>query len=292
MRRWVARAATTIEALVAEAGGDAEALADGRVFIGRTRAAAGATVEVGTEITIHAPSPMAAPIEILRQTKHLIAVIKPAGMPTIPDHGGREHALVAATARAAGVAVESLHPTSRLDRDVSGVVVFALDGATRDTLQRARDEGRYGRRYVALALRAPTPLEGRWSAPIGRGRTPRLRAANGRDAKESATRYRTVAMAGTFALLLCEPETGRTHQIRVHAAHAKAPLLGDRDYGGPTRITLVGGRSQALHRIYLHCARVTLGVDAPLEAPLPLEFGELWNALGGEASAMREAEKT
>ena len=59
-------------------------------------------------------------------------------------------------------------------------------------------------------------------------------------------------------MLSVEPITGRTHQIRVHASHAGAPLLGDRDYGGPTRWTLKSGKSVTLDRIALHCARVTV----------------------------------
>ena len=74
-----------------------------------------------------------------------------------------------------------------------------------------------------------------------------------------------------YALLAVEPQTGRTHQIRVHASHAGAPLLGDRDYGGAARVTLAGGRTVALARIALHAARVSVP-DAhgqPLVAAAP-----------------------
>ena len=97
-----------------------------------------------------------------------------------------------------------------------------------------------------------------WDAPIGAGKDPRHRAAFGPDAKASQTRWTVIARAGCFAMLAVEPQTGRTHQIRVHASHAGAPLLGDRDYGGATRVTLPDGRVVALARIALHAARVTV----------------------------------
>jgi 23S rRNA-/tRNA-specific pseudouridylate synthase len=83
--------------------------------------------------------------------------------------------------------------------------------------------------------------------------------------------------------------TGRTHQIRVHAANGGAPLIGDRAYGGPSRVTLATGRVIEPRRIALHCARVVVPDErgAPLvaAAPIPGELRDLWSALGGEASA-------
>ncbi|HEX4447825.1 MAG TPA: RluA family pseudouridine synthase, partial [Polyangiaceae bacterium] len=83
--------------------------------------------------------------------------------------------------------------------------------------------------------------------------------------------------------------TGRTHQIRVHASHAGSPLMGDRDYGGPARVTLATGRVLELRRVALHAARVVVpGEDgAPLVArsPVPAELQALWSALGGDAAA-------
>ncbi|CAN5545310.1 RluA family pseudouridine synthase [soil metagenome] len=290
-KRWVARTRGSIADVARDAGADADALSDGRIFIGRERATEVAVGEAGTEITIHERSAVVA-VEVIQRTNDLVAVIKPAGIPTIPDHGGREHALLAATARATGLAIEALHPTSRLDRDVSGVVVFAITARGRDELTRAREAGLYTRRYVALATRAPSPESGTWDAPIGRGRAPRLRAVRGREAQTATTRYRTIARAGDRALLAIDPQTGRTHQIRVHASAAGAPLLGDGDYGGPTRLTLPGGRSQTLHRVYLHCAKVVIGLDggpSTLLAPIPAELQSLWATLEGADSAWADA---
>ncbi len=294
--RWIARTGdgTRVADILSRAGADASALSDGRVFVGRRRVRSGDEPVAEGEVVEVAPPRVssaadAAPM-ILVQADDLVAVAKPAGIPTIPDHAGASHALVSVVARELGVDVARVHPTSRLDREVSGVVFFALTRAAGERLSRARATGGYARRYVAIASREPTPPAGRWDVPIGRARDPRLRAAKGPGALASTTRYR--ACAGTprgEAMLALAPVTGRTHQIRVHAAHAGAALLGDRAYGGPTRLTLASGRVVELRRIALHAARVSVpdGVGGHLvaTAPVPAELRDLWAALGGDPSA-------
>jgi 23S rRNA pseudouridine955/2504/2580 synthase/23S rRNA pseudouridine1911/1915/1917 synthase len=89
-------------------------------------------------------------------------------------------------------------------------------------------------------------------------------------------------------LLRVEPATGRTHQIRVHAAHAGVPLLGDGDYGGQRRVVNTDGSVHALSRIALHALRVEVplpdGNIWNLVAPPPTELMQLWQALGGNAA--------
>src|SRR5262249_24850653 len=147
-----------------------------------------------------------------------IALAKPAGMPTIADHGGSRDTLLAQAARLAGLAVDRVHPTSRLDRDVSGVVVFALTRAAAECLRRARETGDYRRRYVAIASDAPRASRGKWDAPIGRGKDARHRKAFGAGAVHARTWYVTIATTDHertgAALLAIAPQTGRTHQIR------------------------------------------------------------------------------
>jgi 23S rRNA pseudouridine955/2504/2580 synthase/23S rRNA pseudouridine1911/1915/1917 synthase len=113
---------------------------------------------------------------------------------------------------------------------------------------------------------------------------------DGRDPVEAQTRYAVVAStARGEAMLALAPLTGRTHQLRVHAAHAGAPLLGDRAYGGPARVTLPTGRVLEPGRIALHAALVVVprGGGAPLVAasPIPVELTSLWSALGGDPAA-------
>jgi 23S rRNA-/tRNA-specific pseudouridylate synthase len=231
---------------------------------------------------------------VIWEREGLLACSKPAGIPTVADHGGASHALVALAAESVGRNGTELLVTSRLDREVSGVVVFALNAEAEGRLRTARDEGRYSRRYVAIAACASID-EGvhLWEAPIGAGKDPRHRAAFGPDAKAAQTRWMVVARAGGFVMLAVEPQTGRTHQIRVHASHAGAPLFGDRDYGGPTRTTLDDGRVVALARIALHAARVSVpdarGEPLLAVAPVPPELMRVWAELGGAAEAWDRA---
>ena len=292
-KRWVVRAGDgkTVAEIVRKAGEAERALVEGRVFIGRRRVTSGGTpVKVGDEILIGA-APSTSTREswrVIWEAAGLLACFKPAGMPTVPDHQGASHSLVALAAESIGTTTGQLYVTSRLDREVSGVVVFATSLAAEARLKEARAQGKYHRRYVAIAVDGITSDEA-WSAPIGLGKDARHRAAFGPDAKESRTEWSAVARTAGFVLLAVAPQTGRTHQIRVHASHAGAPLLGDRDYGGPTRTTLANGRVVALARIALHAARVTVPDDAgaPLEAaaPIPTELLRAWTDLGGAAEA-------
>jgi 23S rRNA-/tRNA-specific pseudouridylate synthase len=98
-------------------------------------------------------------------------------------------------------------------------------------------------------------------------------------ARPSSTRYRVLARSPHAALLWLEPITGRTHQLRVHLAHAGSPLLGDRPYGGSPRVVLDDGSAYAARRVMLHCFALRLpalraaGVDQPARAfeQAPLE---------------------
>ncbi|HEY6463188.1 MAG TPA: RluA family pseudouridine synthase [Polyangiaceae bacterium] len=292
--KWVVGAGDggTVGEVLARAGADERAVDEGRVFVGTRRVRRGdEKVHAGDVVNVAEPgAAQVGEVTILVRTEDLVAADKPAGIPTIPDHAGSAHALLASLARALDVDPARLHPTSRLDRDVSGVVVFARTTAGRERLTAARAAGIYERRYVAIASKPPSPDRGTWDAPIGRARDPRLRAANGRDPVHASTRYAVVARApGGAALLAVAPVTGRTHQIRVHAAHAGAPLVGDRSYGGPVRLTLPSGRVLQPGRIALHAARVVVpapdGAPLVVVSPLPPELAELWSALGGDRAA-------
>ncbi len=289
VRTWTVRDedGPTVGEVVLRIGGDSRAILEGRVFVGRKRVQnANEPVSPGDTVTLALPTDSALPdVVLLAREDDLVVVSKPAGIPTIPDHAGAAHALVTHAARLAGVEVSRLHPTSRLDRSVSGVVIFTLTTAAADRLKQAREDDAYLRRYVAIAAHAPAPDRGIWDAPIGRAKDPRHRAALGKDAVPARTVYATTAISTAGqALLALSPITGRTHQIRVHAAHAGVPLLGDRTYGGPSRITLSSGRVLSFSRIFLHCARVAIP-SLTVEAPVPPALSEMWATLGGDASA-------
>ncbi|HEY8076893.1 MAG TPA: RluA family pseudouridine synthase [Labilithrix sp.] len=291
MKRWVVREGdgATVREILARMREGEGAIEEGRVFLGKKRVSRGdAPVRAGDEVRLGAPEAAHAEKAILFVEDGIAATIKPAGIPTVADHAGASHAFVAVVAREIGRPASDLRVTSRLDREVSGVVLFALDAAAETRLREARAAGAYARRYVAVARGTPATGHGVWREPIGRGKDARHRAADGADAKEAETRWRVVAHAGGHVLLALEPVTGRTHQLRVHASHHGLPLLGDRDYGGESRVVVAGGRVVALARIALHCARVAAsGVVA--EAPIPEDLARAWTSLGGDAEAWEKA---
>jgi 23S rRNA-/tRNA-specific pseudouridylate synthase len=295
--RWIVRAGDglTVGDVLRRAGAEGDAVRDGRVFVGRRRVRRpDEAVRLGDAIEIAAPPVHVPAPRILLQSADVVAVDKPAGTPTIGDHTGAAHSLAAVTARALGLDRTRLYPTSRLDRDVSGVVVFALTKAAAHRLLRARSAGLYERRYVAIAKRAPDPRSGVWDSPIGRATNPRHRSVTGVEAVPARTRYAACAeAAGGAAMLAVSPVTGRTHQIRVHAAASGASLVGDRVYGGPVRITLPGGRVLELRRVALHAARVVVpdprGGVLVIASPVPEELAALWTSLGGISDAWEAA---
>lgn len=265
-------------------------LADGRVFVGRTRAASLETpIAEGSVLLVEAPAAAAqGEVLVLFEDADLLVVDKPASFVTVAELRGKGRALLDHLAAARRVPAEALHATSRLDLGVSGVVTFAKSARAREALATLRREHRYGRAYLAIARGAPSPHEGTWREAIGRAEDGKHRRVEGRDAAPSESHFRVVARtaSGEASLVLLRPETGRTHQLRVHAAHAGVPLFGDRAYGPAKPIVAASGAVLAFERIALHCARVCFGapVTRAFESPVPAELSSLWAALGGASA--------
>ncbi len=139
--------------------------------------------------------------------------------------------------------------------------------------------------YLALTARPPAPPEGRLEAALGKdpSRPGLRRVSPGGD--PAATRYRTLAAGGGGALVEARPETGRTHQIRVHLAHLGAPLLGDARYGGPRRVGEVEIPRVMLHARRLELAHPVTGAPLAFEAPVPEDFRAASEALVGAGAA-------
>lgn len=293
-KRWIVddRSPLVLREVLARLGTDASAVSDGRVFVDRIRAARadtkltpGSVVELFLPTT---PSGAERPT-ILARRGGIVAAYKPAGVPTIPDQRGASDTLLAFVARETGRREPSdVHTSSRLDTEVSGVVLLALDEAARRVLKTAREQGEYQRHYIALSTVSPTPAQGLCDAPIGRASDPRKRRIGGPEAVPAATRYRTAAVTPHGAMIAAEPQTGRTHQIRVHLSHCGAPLIGDPVYGGKRSIVLPTGAVREIRRIALHAAWVRLK-DWRVEAEIPPELRALWEGLGGKEGDWEDA---
>jgi 23S rRNA-/tRNA-specific pseudouridylate synthase len=293
--RWVVAAPLPLGQLLADQG-LSNALRDGRVFVDGKRSASELELAPGAVVEVFLPRPRAT-IAILSETGDVFAVHKPAALPTEPDHGGAD-CVLAQLAQALRVEVSGLFAVSRLDVGVSGVLLVTFGVRSRERLLAQRAEGHLRRRYVALAAGVPDPAEGDWRDALG-GASRGRRAVDGRDAQSAHSHYRVVATASAVAplgaptsLLALSPITGRTHQLRVHAAAHGAPLLGDRKYSGPPRLTLPDGSVHAFTQILLHAAWVEWGSERQRQRVTSEPVAALvdaWLALGGDIAAIQRA---
>ncbi len=294
--RWVVESPLPLAQLLDEHG-LMSALGDGRVFVDGVRAAPGRVeLNAASVVEVFAPRPRA-DISVLSDNEDVFAVHKPAALPTEPDHSGADCVLLQ-LAKLLRVEVEGLFAVSRLDVGVSGVLLVTLGARSRERLLAERAAGQLRRRYVALSAGVPAPAEGDWRDALG-GKGHGKRAVDGRDAQSAHSHYRVVATANAVArgtsgtaLLALSPVTGRTHQLRVHAAAHGAPLLGDRKYGGPPRMTGADGSVSAFSQILLHSAWVQWGgagqkrrvTSEPVASLL-----DAWAALAGDMTALQRA---
>lgn len=289
--RWIASRDETL-ATVLERLGSTAALAEGRVFVGGRRATRGGEpVRVGDVVEVYDARGAIAELGLLFAGEGLFVVDKPAGIATEPERRGNANTVVALAAAQLGLRVGDVHALSRLDLGVSGAVLLGVDAAARKRVSALRDAGALRRRYVALAVGSPEPERGSWDEPIRRSNKPPLREI-GEGGEVALTHYRVVARAPgqtVFSVLALEPETGRTHQLRVHASAHGVPLLGDRSYGGPSRWVAPDGRVHGFERVLLHAAWIQLGDAAPVSSALPALFAEIFAANGGAPAALARA---
>jgi 23S rRNA-/tRNA-specific pseudouridylate synthase len=229
-------------------------------------------------------------IPIVHRDAELLVVNKPSGLPTTSPDGGD---CLVSRVRELDPDAPRLHPTSRLDAEVSGLVTFARTARATEALLEARRAHAYGRTYLALVTNAPADDEGRWELPIAvdpRDRRRRLVSFDDPEKKPSATRF-AVRARGELSLLALFPETGRTHQLRVHCAHVGSAMFGDVIYGGERRVTRSNGRVVSAKRVMLHCAALDLPNVAgegrlALAAPVPADFTSVWRSVGGDPSVL------
>ena len=218
--------------------------------------------------------PVAMPLVIRYEDGDVLVVDKPAGLLVHPVGRGGEATLAHGVAHhldRAGVRAR-VRPVHRLDRDTSGLVLFAKSAHVHQALDRQLREGVMRRSYLAFVAAATPLAEGLIDAPIGpHPRDPNLRSVVAAGGDSAVTRYRTLRTSVSAAMLEIELETGRTHQIRVHLAHLGHPLLGDVRYGGRPGPP---GR-QALHAARLSFDHPRTGERIDVRSPLPEELAAL-----------------
>lgn len=218
------------------------------------------------------PSP--GDIDLLYEDEDVIVLNKPAGILVHPS--GLRSADTLADRLAFYLHKQEDSPVirifGRLDRDTSGVVLAAknLPAATRLALQ--RKQGVLFKEYLAIAQGVPDPPRGTIRIPLAPVPGLRDRMQADSEGKEAVTRYETVKNMQDNSLLLLRPETGRTHQIRVHMSSIGHPLLGDPLYGrGPS----AGMERTALHARTLRFLQPFTGEELQIEAPLPEDMSRI-----------------
>jgi RluA family pseudouridine synthase len=204
--------------------------------------------------------PPALPAEIVHRDDDVVAVNKPPGLPVIPARGEGEDACLWRRLEAA--LGERLWVIHRIDRDTSGLVVFARNAEAHRALSMAFERREVRKRYLAFAAGA-LPASGRIDVALHAARKGKARPAlpGEAEAKPAVTEYRVVRSwrcgGQTVSLVEARPLTGRHHQIRVHLRSLEAPIVGDPLYGKRTRTGALAGAPCA--RLALHAS----GLDAP-----------------------------
>ncbi len=232
-------------------------------------------------------TPAEGAVPVLHEDAHVLAVDKPAGRLVIPGRGTDERSLREELEAVHG----RLWVVHRLDRGTSGVLLFARTAEAHRTLNLAFDRGEPRKRYLALVRGVP-PEERRIDLAIAPARRGRMRPARAGDArgKAAATVVRALERfpprawaGGALALVEALPETGRTHQIRVHLAAVGLPLAIDPDYGdaaplvGPDGAPLLA--RTPLHAVRLEVAHPAGGGPLVVEAPWPADLARTVEAL-------------
>ena len=238
---------------------------------------------------------MAAPARVLYADERIVVLDKPAGLSLATrrsEPGAAAARLIAALGGAEradhALAADSLLLVHRLDVGTSGVVLLARDEDAHRALVRAFSERRVAKTYLALVWGRPRPAEGRWTWPLVLDRRDRRRMTVSEDGTPAVTDYAVAGHGRHASLVTLAPATGRTHQLRVHLAHAGHPIVGDDLYGGPRHRAvrepglrrLLDPGHPLLHAWRLHIPETGAGRELIVSAPLPADFEAALEGLG------------
>lgn len=261
---------------------------DGKILRAKDKVKAGNNIDINTsiEITDSWQEPQEIPLDIIYEDHDIIVLNKPVGLVIHPGAGQKDQTLLNALLYRypelkkiprAGI-------VHRLDKDTSGLLVIARTLEAHTKLVAALQKREIKREYVAIVNGVLT-AGGSINEPIGRHKTMRTKMAVTPGGKHAITHYRVIAKSAAYTLVHVILETGRTHQIRVHFAHIKHPIVGDPTYGG--RLKIPGNINEKLeeyiknfNRQALHARKLTLthprtGELMTFEAKLPKDMEKL-----------------
>ncbi|MDT7688259.1 MAG: rRNA synthase [Acidobacteriota bacterium] len=276
------------------------AIDDGDVLVGGLAAKPSHKLKAGEHVEVELPAPPPSeiepeeiPLDILYEDEEVVVVNKPAGLVVHPAAGLRSGTLANALAfhfeqlsdRAGSLRPGIVH---RLDRDTSGVIVVAKTAQAHENLSDQFRARTVFKSYVALVHGVTREEKGKVEEPLARDPRNRTRMAVVRGGRPALSLWRVRRRYERFTLLDVQIKTGRTHQIRVHLAWIKHPVVGDETYGGGRDKTLAGAplraRVRGLGRQFLHAER--LGFHHPrtgewmsFNAPLAPDLSDFLDAL-------------
>lgn len=273
---------------------DGAVLVDGRQLRSKDKLRGGEQVEIRVELEEEVNSqPEAIPLDIVYEDDALLVINKPVGLVVHPAAGNRagtmlnallHHAPELANVPRAGI-------VHRIDKETSGLLVVARHLKSLKLLSEQLQRREFEREYQTVVNGVMT-AGGTVDAAIGRHPTARTRMAVVGGGKEARTHYRVMQRYRAHTQVQVKLETGRTHQIRVHMAHIRYPIVGDQVYGG--RLRIPKGSSEALSNILrrfkrqaLHAAKLGLvhpesGEMMHWQAPLPTDMVRLIQVLDDE----------
>jgi len=263
-------------------------IADGYITVNDRLAKASLRLSIGDRLRVVIPptapsplSPEAIPLNIIYEDDDLLVVDKPAGLTVHPAPGHPAHTLVNAILsyfpRLADIS-DSLRPgvVHRLDKDTSGVMLVAKNRVAQQNLSEQFKAHSVVKAYLVLVKGCLTPEEGIIEAPMGRDPRNRKRMAVVAEGREARTEYRVIKYIGNYTLLEVMPETGRTHQIRVHLAAIGYPVVGDKVYGV---------KSPHLSRQFMHACHLgfklpSTGEHVEFKSELPPDLEQALKDIG------------
>lgn len=219
-------------------------------------------------------------LDILYEDQELIVINKPAGMVVHPAAGHRDgtlvNALLAHCTELSGInGTQRPGIVHRLDKDTSGVIVVAKTDHAHQSLQGQIQAKTARREYLGIVRGVPKSETGTIDAAIARHKSDRKKMAISTDGRRAVTHWQIQERLGNYTLVKFDLETGRTHQIRVHAAHMGWAIACDPVYGHPQKEFAQYLSGQALHAWRLTFVHPLSGQVIENTAPIPQGFAKL-----------------
>ena len=220
-------------------------------------------------------------LPVVYEDDHVVVINKPVGVLTHAKGALTEEFSVAEFVRPRMTEKDDTNRPGivhRLDRATSGIIICAKDGETKKLLQKQFQDRKAHKTYIAVVKGTPKHPEAKIDLPIGRN--PKEPSSFRVDAKgkPAVTTYKTIASNETYSVLELKPETGRTHQLRVHLAYIGCPIVGD---------TLYNGGKSPIGRMCLHAKELEITIPKSRRetfvAPLPDDLAALVKEIGNDA---------